>query len=105
MKRQNWFEPRLRRTLFSVNGVPLQSLSPSHANRLDMNNILLKGRKLSSTIHPAIRLIGHHCSYLPSLQLVVPCVCATLTIELQWLERLWNHENMFETGVVRGNEC
>ena len=25
--------------------------------------------------------------------------------ELQWLEHLWNHENMFETGVVRTNEC
>ena len=22
------------------------------------------------------------------------------TVELQWLEHLWNHENMFETGVV-----
>ena len=22
-------------------------------------------------------------------------------VELQWLEHLWNHENMFETGVVR----
>ena len=26
-------------------------------------------------------------------------------VELQWLEQLWNHENMFETGVVRANEC
>ena len=26
------------------------------------------------------------------------------TVELQWLNHLWNHENMFETGVVRGNE-
>ena len=23
----------------------------------------------------------------------------------QWLGHLWNHENMFETGVVRANEC
>ena len=22
------------------------------------------------------------------------------TVELQWLEHLWNHENMFETGVI-----
>ena len=22
------------------------------------------------------------------------------TAELQWLEHIWNHENMFETGVV-----
>ena len=27
------------------------------------------------------------------------------TVELPWLEHLWNHENMFETGVVRANEC
>ena len=27
------------------------------------------------------------------------------TVELQWLEHLWNHDNMFETGVVRANEC
>ena len=27
------------------------------------------------------------------------------TVELQWLEHLWNHENMFETGVVRAYEC
>ena len=27
------------------------------------------------------------------------------TVELQWLEHLWDHENKFETGVVRANEC
>ena len=26
------------------------------------------------------------------------------TVKLQWLEHLWNHKNMFETGVVRANE-
>ena len=26
------------------------------------------------------------------------------TVELQWLEHLWDHQNMFETGVVRANE-
>ena len=25
--------------------------------------------------------------------------------ELQWLEHLWDCENMFETGVVPANEC
>ena len=25
-------------------------------------------------------------------------------VELQWLEHLYNHENMFETGVIRANE-
>ena len=27
------------------------------------------------------------------------------TVELQWVEHLWDYENMFETGVVRANEC
>ena len=26
------------------------------------------------------------------------------TVELQWLKQLWNHENMFEIGVVQANE-
>ena len=26
-------------------------------------------------------------------------------VELQWHEQLWSHENMYETGVVRANEC
>ena len=26
------------------------------------------------------------------------------TVELQWLKRLWDHENLFETGVVRAIE-
>ena len=29
----------------------------------------------------------------------------TATVELQWLEHLWNHENTFATGVVRADEC
>ena len=28
-----------------------------------------------------------------------------IIVELQWLEHLWNHENMFETGAIRVNEC
>ena len=27
------------------------------------------------------------------------------TVELQWFEQAWDPENMFETGVVRANEC
>ena len=27
------------------------------------------------------------------------------TVELQWLEHLWNYENLFRTGVVPANEC
>ena len=27
------------------------------------------------------------------------------TVELQWLKHCWDHENMFETGVVQANKC
>ena len=33
------------------------------------------------------------------------CTFSVHTVEFQWLEHLWNQENMFETGVVRANEC
>ena len=26
------------------------------------------------------------------------------TVELQWLEHLWDYENKFETGLVQANE-
>ena len=35
---------------------------------------------------------------------VFETVTTTDTVELQWLEHLWDHENYFETGVVRTNE-
>ena len=44
---------------------------------------------------PVHRVIGSDLSF---------CV-TTYSVELQWLEHLWNHENMFETGVIRANEC
>ena len=28
-----------------------------------------------------------------------------ITVKLQWLEHLGNHENMFETRVVQAYEC
>ena len=28
-----------------------------------------------------------------------------IKVEPQWLKQLWNHENMFVTGVARVNEC
>ena len=30
---------------------------------------------------------------------------ATNTVELQWLEDLWNHEIIFKTGVAQAYEC
>ena len=35
----------------------------------------------------------------------IPFIGLLLKVKLQWLEHLWNHEKMFETGVIRANEC
>ena len=50
----------------------------------------------------------HHgilCPLFVMLALLVINYLHRNTIERQWLEHLWDHENMFETGVVRANEC
>ena len=40
------------------------------------------------------------------LNYICTCIFVLLhTVELQWLEHLWDYENVFETGVVRANEC
>ena len=33
-----------------------------------------------------------------------PSTVSIDTVNLQWLEHLWDHENEFETGVVRAKE-
>ena len=33
------------------------------------------------------------------------CFIYLFTVKLEWLEHLWDYGNMFETGVVRANEC
>ena len=38
-------------------------------------------------------------------EFVVRIIFTVTTVQLQWLEHLWNHVNMFETGVVRADEC
>ena len=37
--------------------------------------------------------------------IIILFIYRTYTVELQWLEHLWDEENMFETAVVRANEC
>ena len=49
----------------------------------------------------------------PMSNVILTCACweggaSTIyrnTVELQWLEHLWNYEYLFETGIVRANEC
>ena len=48
------------------------------------------------------------CVFSLELELPDEVICGrqkSFTIELQWVEHLWNHENMNETGVVQVNEC
>ena len=42
-------------------------------------------------------------AFMPLLK--VNTLNAFRMVELQWLEHLWDYENMSETGVVRANEC
>ena len=35
----------------------------------------------------------------------IPDITFEPTVEHQWLKHIWNHENMFEPGVVRANGC
>ena len=46
-------------------------------------------------------LVNRHARIINPLRWMNPCATA---VELQWLEHLWDHENYFETGVVRANE-
>ena len=41
--------------------------------------------------------MGENTSYIVSLEKVN-------TVKLQWLEHLWDYENLFETGEVRAIE-
>ena len=38
------------------------------------------------------------------LEMVKHCFIARYTVKLQWLEHLWDYENIFKTGVVRAIE-
>ena len=49
--------------------------------------------------------VNSYCTEEPSTLMEDVDDSLPYTVELQWLEHLWNHDNMFETGVVRANEC
>ena len=51
--------------------------------------IVTMSQTLANSVSPdQTAPLGHNRPFCPN------------TVELQWLEHLWNHENMFETGVV-----
>ena len=43
--------------------------------------------------------------FISEKQLKIVFIDILSTVELQYLEHLWDHENMFDIGVVRANEC
>ena len=49
--------------------------------------------------------VNSYCTEEPSTLMEDVDESLPYTVELQWLEHLWDHENMFEKGVVRANEC
>ena len=58
------------------------------------------------TLHiPCHIPVNSYCTEEPSTLMEDVDDSLPYTVELQWLEHLWNHENMFEKGVVRANEC
>ena len=44
------------------------------------------------------------CRMLDKGSVAVVDSAQVITVELQWLKHFWNHENMFETRVVRPNK-
>ena len=42
--------------------------------------------------------------YFFKSSILVQVQSCSVTVELQWLEHLWNRENIFETGIVRASE-
>ena len=56
--------------------------------------------EVGMTIRQKIKIQGFKVNAHKIYNTVDSCFPNTSTVELQWLEHLWNDENMFETGVV-----
>ena len=91
-----------------TNILVLQNAKEAH--KLYMNSTQLKKAKF---LHLSEKLFS--CNYNPKLAFdlthlkvytaATESILFSHTVELQWLEHLWNHGNMFETWVVQANEC
>ena len=73
------------------------SLSPKYST---LKNTSLFAALIKSTMH-----MGNNFKQYFKAQQHVIFIYLITTVELQWLKHLGNRENMFETGVVRANEC
>ena len=72
------------------------------SKKLSDLNVLQKGVKSDVAWKTVVRLI--HREHTATRMLTFGREVHN-TVELQWLDHLWNHEKMFETGGVRTNEC
>ena len=93
---------------FCVGAYKLYVASRSHELYMEYKEVIqgLPNNKILRSL-PIMLCHGHiRHNYLGRLEqnLSVPGTSRRYTVELQWLEHLWNHENIFETGVVRANE-
>ena len=79
--------------------------------KFGLNNILVIQNK--PTKHEYVTFIEDLNESILLIEFIFPKMMKTdfelssleCTVELQWFEHLRNHENMFETGVVRAKEC
>ena len=79
---------------------PGQQVSP------DKDIIPLCTCKLNGASFPKLVSTITFCQALDSVDGKVRlCSVFISAVERQCLEHLWNHENMFETGVVQANKC
>ena len=67
--------------------------------------MFLFAQDLSSCVIGAKNLFVSLGTVFRALSVSVPYTFQNTVEQLEWLEQLWNHENMFKTGVVRVNEC
>ena len=70
-----------------------------------MNTDVLTSFRCKGLHIPCHISVNSYCTEEPSILLEDVDESLPYTVELQWLEHLWNHENMFEIGVVRAKEC
>ena len=66
-------------------------MTPTEKGGKNEGKILLQG--LGSVFKKEEQILGHRTPDKRG------------TVELQWLEHLWDYENMFKTEVARANEC
>ena len=90
-----------------------QYIRPSVSDGIwDRFFIVMSNRMQNRSVFLGVRLVRQRCTHIISHThghgteyRAIQQILVTNTVELQSPEHLWDHENMFETEVVRANEC